>query len=323
MPRLEIYPFSDEHLQDAARLLSVRHQRHRAAEPLLPGRFEDPAAAIEELEAAWHADQASGSVAFRDGRLVGYLLAAPRGEAEVWGENVWIELGGHAVQEPEDLRDLYAAAAARWVDEGRRRHYALVPASDEALVDSWFRLGFGQQQAQGVREVPADTQVYVPDGFEIRKPTADDVDELLDVDLALPKHMRSSPIFGGRPLPTAEEIRDEWAKTLAGDQEEVLIGCRGGKPVACWALVMAPRSERSSGLGDPERACYLAFAATLPDVRGSGIGVALTDASFAWAADAGYETMVTDWRVTNLLASRFWPRRGFRTSFLRLYRHIP
>jgi hypothetical protein len=27
--------------------------------------------------------------------------------------------------------------------------------------------------------------------------------------------------------------------------------------------------------------------------------------------------------VTNLLASRFWPRRGFRTTFLRLYRSIP
>jgi len=27
--------------------------------------------------------------------------------------------------------------------------------------------------------------------------------------------------------------------------------------------------------------------------------------------------------VTNLLASRFWPARGFRTSFLRLYRSIP
>jgi hypothetical protein len=27
--------------------------------------------------------------------------------------------------------------------------------------------------------------------------------------------------------------------------------------------------------------------------------------------------------VTNLLASRFWPRRGFRTTFLRVYRSIP
>ena len=33
--------------------------------------------------------------------------------------------------------------------------------------------------------------------------------------------------------------------------------------------------------------------------------------------------MTTDWRVTNLLASRFWPKRGFRPTFLRLYRSIP
>jgi hypothetical protein len=33
--------------------------------------------------------------------------------------------------------------------------------------------------------------------------------------------------------------------------------------------------------------------------------------------------MVTDWRETNLLASRFWPKRGFRRTFLRLYRSIP
>jgi hypothetical protein len=33
--------------------------------------------------------------------------------------------------------------------------------------------------------------------------------------------------------------------------------------------------------------------------------------------------MTTDWRVTNLWASRFWPRRGFRVAFLRLYRSIP
>ena len=46
-------------------------------------------------------------------------------------------------------------------------------------------------------------------------------------------------------------------------------------------------------------------------------------AAFAWARERGHEVMVTDWRVTNLLSSRFWPARGFRETFLRLYRHIP
>jgi ribosomal protein S18 acetylase RimI-like enzyme len=317
----EIVPFSDDQLDQAAGLLAQRHQQHRAAEPLLPQRFEDAAAAREELETAWHAEGASGAAAFRDRRVVGYLVGAPR-DAEVWGENVWVEYAGHAVRQAESIRDLYEHAAARWVDEGRRRHYALVPAFNGELVDAWFRLGFGQQQAHGVQEVES-RDVALPDGFEIRPPAAEDVEGLIAVDLALSNHQRRAPVFSDRPRPTVDEIRDEWAKTLAGTDEKILIGFRGGQPVACWGLAPAENSSHHTGLGRPERACYLAFAVTLPEARGSGIGVALTDASFSWAADEGYDAMVTDWRVTNLLASRFWPRRGFRTSFLRLYRSIP
>ena len=68
------------------------------------------------------------------------------------------------------------------------------------------------------------------------------------------------------------------------------------------------RSLNFPPLGRPAKACYLTFASTLPEARGAGIGIALTDASLARAAEAGYETIVTDWRVTNVLASRFWPR---------------
>ena len=46
-------------------------------------------------------------------------------------------------------------------------------------------------------------------------------------------------------------------------------------------------------------------------------------AADAWAHEAGYSVMTIDWRVANLLASRFWLRRGFRPTFLRLSRSIP
>jgi GNAT superfamily N-acetyltransferase len=78
-----------------------------------------------------------------------------------------------------------------------------------------------------------------------------------------------------------------------------------------------------AGLARPPGAAFLAWAATLPEVRGSGVGLRLTQAAFAWACSRGHEVMVTDWRVTNLRASRFWPSRGFRPTFLRLYRSIP
>lgn len=322
MAQLEVAPFADEHVEDAGRVLAARHARQREVEPLLSERFEAPAAAREELVAAWRAEGASGAAGLRNGRLVGYLVGAPR-DVEVWGENVWIEAAGHAVEEAEDVRDLYAAAATRWFEEERRRHYALAPATDAELVDAWFRLGFGQQQAHGLREVPAQVDVRVPDGFEIREPREEDIEALLAVDIALPSHQRSSPVFSEQPLPTEEVLRSEWRSTLAAGEEKVLIGCLAGRPLACWSLCAAELSTQHCGLARPELAYYLAFASTLPEIRGSGIGVALTDTSLAAAAEEGYEAMVTDWRVTNLLASRFWPKRGFRTVFFRLYRSIP
>jgi ribosomal protein S18 acetylase RimI-like enzyme len=321
MAVLEVLPFSDEHVAGAGRLLAARHARQRQAEPLLAPAFEDATRAAEEVAAVWALPDASGSAALRDEELVGYLIGAPR-EVDVWGENVWVPEAGHAVEEAEDARDLYALAAARWYEEGRRRHYVLAPASDSRLVEAWFRLGFGQQQAHGVREV-AEGSVDLPEGFVIREPRAADVEALLSVDLALPAHQRGSPVFSEQPLPTEDAIREEWHSTLAGNEEKILIGFKNGQPVACWSVVAAELSYHYKGLMRPEQASYLAFASTVPEARGSGIGVALTQASLAAAAKDGYAAMVTDWRVTNLLASRFWPKRGFRTAFLRLARSIP
>jgi ribosomal protein S18 acetylase RimI-like enzyme len=321
MAVLEVLPFADEHVPAAGRLLAARHARHRRAEPTLAPGFEDASTAAQEVAKAWELPDGSGSAGFRDGELVGYLIGAPR-EVDIWGQNVWVLEAGHAVEEAEDARDLYAVAAARWFEEGRRRHYVLAPATDGSLVDAWFRLGFGQQQAHGVREA-ADGAVDLPDGFEIREPREEDIEALLAVDLALPTHQRSSPVFSEQPLPTEELIREEWHSTLAGDEETVLVGFKNGQPVACWSVVDAALSYHYRGLMKPESASYLAFASTVPEARGSGIGVALTQASLAAAARNGYAVMVTDWRVTNLLASRFWPKRGFRPAFLRLTRSIP
>jgi ribosomal protein S18 acetylase RimI-like enzyme len=318
---LDVVPFSEEHLDDAAKLLAARQARQREAEPALPERYERPPEAREEIEQAWRVDGPSGAVALREGRVVGYLIGTPR-EAKTWGENVWVELAGHAVEEPEDIRDLYGEAAARWVEEGRMRHYALVPANDPVLVDAWFRIGFGQQHAHALQEV-TPREVALPPGIEIRAPREEEIEELIEVDLALPAHQSRSPVFSSIGRPTREELREEWASTLAGDEEHVLVAYHKGKPVAVWSVSPVELSSQHRGLGRPERAAFLAFASTLPEFRGSGLGVALTDASFNWAAENGYELMVTDWRVTNLLSSRFWPRRGFRPVFLRLYRAIP
>jgi GNAT superfamily N-acetyltransferase len=316
--RLQIQPFSEDFVAAAGELLAARHRAHRAEEPLLPPRFEEPTAAAAEVAALLDADGASGVVGLRDGRAVGYLLGAPRPNP-IWGEHVWIELSGHAVEDAEDLRDLYGAAAERWVAADRVRHYALVPGSDQELLRSWWRVGFGQQHAHGIREIP---ETEWPEG--VRLATEDDVDALVELTPLLPDHQALSPVFGGGlPSQPADELRAEMLEDLAKPEIADLVAELDGRIVGAFQIVPAELSSVHSGLARPEGAALLGWAATRPDVRGSGIGLALTEGSLAWARDRGHDVMVTDWRVTNLLASRFWPARGFRESFLRLYRHIP
>ena len=54
----------------------------------------------------------------------------------------------------------------------------------------------------------------------------------------------------------------------------------------------------------------------------AGAGRMLGERILAWAREAGYPTIVTDWRMTNLRSSRTWPRLGFRPTFYRLFSGI-
>jgi GNAT superfamily N-acetyltransferase len=314
----EIVPFSENHLDDAARLLAARQARHREAEPLLPADLDFRA----EVVSLWGKEGASGAVALRDGRVAGYVLAT-RLSDETWGANAWIELAGHAVEEPEDVRDLYALAAARWVEEGRTRHYVYVPASDQAVVDAWFRVGFGAQHAFGIRELGNEQPVQV-EGVVAREADERDVEPLVKLAPLLNHYQAESPVFGTAPFTsTSEELRAEIYEDMDNPDVGNLVAEVDGKVVANLVVVPLEMSGTHVGVSRAPNVGFIGFAITDPDARGSGAGLALTDAAFEWAGARGYPAMVTDWRVTNLLSSRFWPNRGFRTTFLRMYRAIP
>ena len=80
------------------------------------------------------------------------------------------------------------------------------------------------------------------------------------------------------------------------------------------------KSGSHAPLTRPDKASFLGFAAVLPEARGLGAGRALGEAVLAWTRDQGFTSAATDWRATNLLSSRTWPRLGFRPTFLRLHR---
>ena len=316
-----IVPFSGEHLEGAAALLAERHRAHRLVEPGLDPAYEEPAATRREIEELCGIDGASGAAAVADGDVVGFVVGRPR--EDTWGPNVWVDPAGHAAVRTELVRDLYGAAAARWVDEGRTSHYAMVPATDPALVDAWFRLGFGHQHVYAIRETPpAGPRAETHPGLVLRKAHRDDIDALARLDVALPEHQALSPVFSRQPLSSLEETRAEYEEdfddprftTFVVEQDGVVIG----SAIACALEV----SSMHKSLALPPGAGFLGFAAVLPEHRGSGAGRLLGEAVIGWARETGREWVVTDWRMTNLLASRAWPRLGFRPTFYRLYRAI-
>jgi GNAT superfamily N-acetyltransferase len=316
--RIEIRPFDEHDLPAAGRLLAARHARQRQTQPLLSPRFEDLVVAEAEVRAAWKADNASGAVALRDGEVVGYLLGAPR-PGTVWGPNVWVESASQATAEPEAMRELYAAAASRWADEGRTAHYVLAPSDDEALVRAWFRLGFGHQHTHALRPLPEQPSP-VRAGLVVRPAGREDIPVLARLDLVLPAHQRLAPTFSAGELGSYEQSLQEWNEDIDDPDFATFVAEYDGRVIGSAVGCALEKSSSNNGPIRPDNAGFLAFAAVFPDARGIGAGRALGEAVLDWCAGAGFGSVATDWRETNLLSSRAWRALGFQATFLRLHR---
>jgi GNAT superfamily N-acetyltransferase len=310
MPGLRFEPFCDAHLDDAAGLLADRHRRHLASGALLAETPDFRA----EVEAAWRADGASGSALVADGRLSGYLVAEPR----TFTPLTWVvaDVAGFALDGDAELaRDLYAHAAARWVENGHTRHAVYLPASETEQIDAWFRLSFGASAAMAAREIG-------PESFEsevaIRYGAPDDLEDAARLDRAMAESMEPAPSFSSLELPSQEAAVEEWRNTWDEEHFIHFVAELEGRVVGHLLLYTG-----RTGLRIPKSSIDLAAASTEPKARGAGVGRALTAHAMTWAHEAGYRVMTTDWRMPNLLASRFWPKRGFRPTFLRMYRAIP
>ena len=274
MTRLETHPFTEADLADAGRLLAARHRRHRAVHPLLSPQYDDPGAAEAEAAAVLAAGDASGAVATRGGEAVGFLLGAPKSGA-AWGENVFVDSAGHATADDEGAettRELYAAAAARWVDEGRTAHYVLLPSSEAAAVDGWFRLGFGLQQTHALREPPTRPPA-VRDGLVVRTPTRDDIPVLARLDLELPRHHAISPTFSAAAVPSYEESLAYWEEDFDNPDFLNVVAEHDGRVVGHGELPPAGEVEhatpgwpaRSAPGSSPSPPCCRRRAASAPD----------------------------------------------------------
>lgn len=307
MSSLELQPFGDEHLDAAADLLAERHARHRKAEPLLPAAVDFRG----QIESEWRIEGANGVFATRGGEPVGYLVGFPNPKL-----GFRIGVGGHAVRgDAEVARDLYAVVAGTWLDAGYPHHEAFIPSSETELIDAWFRLDFGAGAVLAMRETAAEPAFDA--GVLIRPGTPDDLEAAALLHREMVLSMQPPPSFSNMNVDSVEETIAEWQDTWDDPEFTHFVAERDGRVVGHSLLYRRPHDLRV-----PKDSIDLAGASTFPEERGTGVGRALLAHVITWAYENGYSTMTTDWRMTNMLASRFWPKRGFRPAFVRMHRNL-
>jgi ribosomal protein S18 acetylase RimI-like enzyme len=229
-------------------------------------------------------------------------ITVTRGENAHWGPHVFLEGKGEA----EEIRTAYALESGEWPP----LHFAIAEATAEAL-DPWYRLGFAQMHAYAVRESCGERRPAA--GVEIRRGGPDDLETALRIDRLIQEAQAAAPSYSSVAFEEGP-YRADWEETLAAAGTAYFVAADGPEVVG-----------HATVLPDPVHAdaLHLASTAVVPGARGRGIGVALATHALAHAAGAGYPEVRTNWRVTNLAASRFWPARGFRLTHIRLVRRLP
>lgn len=320
----EIVEFTSELLPEAAELLALRHQRCRKKQPGLPARFEQPDACRVAIEALRSREWADGVAAIKDGRLLGFLI----GEMvldELWGRSGWVRYAGCALapdQDAELVRDLYAALGARWIKFGCYNHFAQIPPQEEALVWQWFTLCFGIEQVYALMDMERFESKPVRElpGVEIRRATTEDSEHFRTMSDVIWRVLVKGPVWSIH-LPERQALHHRQYGELVDEPEGTLwIALSEGEPAGYQAYY--PEETSDDNLMVPDQCAELGIAGTVERYRGAGIGTAMTQTGLSHIKAEGYRYCFTDWRSTNLLASRFWPRRGFEPVMYRLSRRI-
>ncbi len=309
MTEVEYQVFTPGHIVGAAQVLADRHARLLKSGSPLARKIDF----VEQIRTA--SQESSGAVAICNNEVVGYLLG--KTQSDDIGPHVWSHLAGHAAEAPELIDGLYCFAAKHWVEQGLTRHFVFSPANPE-YVDPWFRLGFGLSAVMAAHPVAVANDWKIPKVIIRRVETAD-YPHVARLERELFLSLRESPSFSKIDVESLEEFTQSWM-SMESDDRYVAWCCEvDGQIVGELFLYRRPEGD----LRVPSRSIDLSSASVDPAFRRRGIARALTQVALEWAKENEIDTLITDWRATNLIAAHTWPKLGFEPTFFRLYRSIP
>jgi GNAT superfamily N-acetyltransferase len=264
-----------------------------------------------ELERAFEWVLADLYVALDGGAVRGHLVANLIDDP-LTGRGAWVGPDGVSFDDPEVLWALYAVAGESWIAAGAREHY--VWTLDDALRQGpWLDLAFARVHHRGVRRLRGDSPP-LPTGYRLRRGGPGDLEAVAALSNSIDLAQRAGPSFA---LVEPGDERASLAETLGDPDVAAYLLERADEVVGqVLALELGPRR------GTHPRTTHLSAVAVADGLRGQGLGAAMVDAVLGRLARAGAEWAEVNWRSAHRDAARFWGRRGFAPTYVRLHRTI-
>jgi GNAT superfamily N-acetyltransferase len=313
---VEIVPFDRELDAEAADLVARRVALERRANALLPAAWTEADAYRSELEALHR--RGSGIAMLHAGRMVGFMAAFEVRRGETWTytpEWAWAAEAVLAARQSRlaVIQELYATAAARWVEAGFRAHYVAALAGDRTALRALQWVGFGDSTMDGLRDLAS---IAPAPGVVVRRAVRGDAPMLAELEDGLRAHLVASPVF--LALGPARTLADQ-RRRITDSDAAVLLAEVDGQVVG--HLLVGPASDDAATIIRDPATASITGAFVRPEHRRAGVAETLLAAAIEWARERGHERMAVDFETANLLASRFWTR-FFRPVTITLARRV-
>lgn len=209
------------------------------------------------------------------------------------------------------IKNLYGAELER-LDRPYCEHKVFCSAYDRDLIQIWFELGFGLEQAYGharledlIEKAKPNDQIRIE---ELNKENADDFERFYS---CIAVAHAKAPVFSGISEDYLRKLQEGFKKVI--DDKDA---------IAALAYVDNTAIGYQLWSTDSDNIVELSVGATIDTDRGKGVAKALTEHCARRVMRLGYVDCIIDWRTANPSSASFWPSIGFKPYKYRLVRRL-
>ncbi len=300
-------------------LLCKRQTKQGEYFPFLNNDFLNKQSLEDHLTTLFLKHNIIGIKATHLGQLVGYIFGEVIISNRI-GRAIWVPYEGMAILEDQPsklLRILYSKVSDLWIKHGCFNHNFLIPMATNVYYEAFVNLSFAIEQVYGVMDVHAYQPFKESEDVSIRIANKKDREVLKNMSSILSHYQNLSPVYIPAFPEVIENIKHAFERLV--DEEDVLVLLAQTDNQDCGFLEY---EKIEPSLMNPDNSIELCTAGVLDSYMSKGVGKKLMNEGNEIIKKMGYNYIVTDWRITNLASSSFWPKCGFNPIAYKMVRQI-